>query len=145
VIALDTNILVYARREEAPHHARAKEILLELAEGEQPWALPWPCIYEFIRVVTHPRVFDPPTKLEDVLNDLESLLQSPALTLLREGPRHSAFMQRLLKSGQATGNLVHDAHIAALVSEHGVSELWTADRDFARFPEIRVRNPFEAR
>ena len=67
MIALDTNILVYARREETSHHARAREILKQLAEGEQPWALPWPCIYEFIRVVTHPRVFDPPTDLESAL------------------------------------------------------------------------------
>jgi len=143
VIALDTNILVYARREEAPHHTHAKGLLQEFAEGDSPWALPWPCIYEFIRVVTHPRVFDPPTGLDDVLGDLNSLLQSPALTLLREGPRHDAFMQRLLRSSQATGNLVHDAHIAALVAEHGVSEFWTADRDFARFSGIHVRNPFD--
>jgi hypothetical protein len=144
VIALDTNILIYARREEAPHHARAKKLLRECAEGDSPWALPWPCIYEFVRVVTHPRVFDPATGLDDVLNDLDSLFQAPTLTLLREGPRHAAFMQRLLRSSQASGNLVHDAHIAALVAEHGVSELWTADRDFARFPGIRIRNPFDA-
>jgi predicted nucleic acid-binding protein len=93
VIALDTNILVYARREETSHHAWAKEILKEFAEGEQPWALPWPCLYEFIRVVTHPLVFDPPTDLESALDDVDSLLQSPSLTLLREGPRHSVFMQ----------------------------------------------------
>jgi hypothetical protein len=141
VIALDTNVLVYAQREETAYHLRAKEILKEFAEGEPPWALPWPCVYEFIRVVTHPRVFDPPTDLEDVLNDLDSLLQSPSLTLLREGSRLAVFMQRLLRSGQAAGNLAHDAHIAALIAEHGVSELWTADRDFARFPGIRVRNP----
>jgi len=143
VIALDTNVLIYARREEAAHHARAKKLLQDLAEGGLPWALPWPCIYEFIRVVTHPRVFDPPSGLDEVLDDLHSLLQSPALTLLREGPRHEEFMQRLLRSGRATGNLVHDAHIAALIVEQGVSEFWTADRDFTRFSEIRVRNPFE--
>lgn len=143
MIALDTNILVYARREEAPHHRRAKEILQDFAEGDAPWALPWPCLYEFIRVVTHPKVFDPPSALGDILEDLDSLLQSPALTLLREGPRHALFMDRLLKSSQAVGNLVHDAHIAALIAEHGVRELWTADRDFARFSGIRVRNPFD--
>jgi uncharacterized protein len=123
-------------REETSHHARAREILKQLAEEKQPWVLPWPCFYEFIRVVTQPRVFDPPTDLETALDDLDSLLQSPSLTLLREGPRHSVFMQRLLRSGQAAGNLAHDSHIAALIVEHGVGELWTADRDFARFPEF---------
>ena len=142
MIALDTNILVYARRAETAQHARASAILKELAEGDQPWALPWPCVYEFIRVVTHPRVFDPPTQLESALDDLDSLLQSPSLTLLREGPRHTVFMQQLLRASQATGNLAHDAHIAALVLEHGVRELWTADRDFARFPGVRVHDPF---
>jgi uncharacterized protein len=88
-----------------------------------------PCVYEFIRVVTHPRVFDPPTDLEDVLNDLDSLLQSPSLTLLREGSRHAVFMQRLLRSGQAAGNRAHDAHIAALITEHGVTELDECERD----------------
>ena len=144
MIALDTNILVYARREEAPHHERAKALLVEFAEGDSPWGVPWPCIYEFVRVVTHPRVFDPPTPLELVLEDLESLMQSPSLTLLREGPRHGTFMQRLLKAGQAAGNLAHDAHIAALCVENGVSELWTADRDFARFSEVAVRDPFNS-
>ena len=144
MIALDTNILVYARREEAPHHEPARELRKRVAEGDSPWAVPWPCIYEFVRVVTHPRVFDPPTPLESVLEDLDSLMQSPSLTLIREGQRHATFMQRLLKAGQAAGNLAHDAHIAALCVEHGVSELWTADRDFARFSGIPVRNPFSA-
>jgi len=142
MIALDTNILVYARRAETVQHAKARAIVKELAEGDQPWALPWPCIYEFIRVVTHPRVFDPPTPLETVLDDLDSLLQSPSLNLLREGTRHAVFMQQLLRAGQAAGNLAHDAHVAALVLEHGVRELWTADRDFARFPGLRVHDPF---
>lgn len=76
------------------------------------------------------------------MDDLASLLQSPSLTLLREGPRHTVFMQQLLRAGQAVGNLAHDAHIAALDLEHGVTELWTADRDFARFPGVRVHDPF---
>jgi uncharacterized protein len=144
VIALDTNILVYARRQEAPFHKEAAKLLKELAEGDQHWALPWPCVYEFLRVVTHPRVFDPPTKLETALDDLESLLEAPSLVLLGEGSRHSTHLLRLSRAGQAVGNLAHDAHIAALVIEHGVSELWTTDRDFARFPGVPARNPFVA-
>lgn len=142
MIALDTNILVYARREELPHHKKALEILTFLAVGPKPWALPWPCIYEYLRVVTHPRVFHPPTDIDTALLDLESLLNSPMLVLLGEGSSHQAHMQLVIESGNASGNLVHDAHIAALLIEHGVIELLTADRDFARFPGLRTRNPF---
>ena len=73
MIAIDTNILVYARRVETPHHATARKLLHTLAEGGRPWVLPWPCVYEYLRVVTHPRVFDPPTGIEAALTDLESL------------------------------------------------------------------------
>lgn len=145
MIALDTNILVYARREEAPHHDQALELLTIMAEGDDPWALPWPCVYEFLRVVTHHRVFDPPTTLEDALEDLQSLLDSPSLILLGEGPSHPEHLRRLVSEGEATGNLVHDAHIAALCVEHGVRELLTADRDLARFPGLASHNPFRDR
>jgi toxin-antitoxin system PIN domain toxin len=143
MIALDTNILIYARRVEAPHHGEARRLLASLAEGDHAWALAWSCVYEFLRVITHPRVFDPPTRLEDALEDLESLLNSPSLSLLGEGPTHLSRMLDSVTGGDATGNLVHDAHIAALVSEHGVRELWTTDRDFGRFPGLTLRNPFE--
>ena len=144
MIALDTNILVYARREESVHHARARDLLIRLSEGSEPWALPWPCLYEYLRIVTHPRIFSPPTGLERAIEDLESLFESPSLTLLGEGPAHAAHLRRFVLSGEARGNLAHDAHIAALAHEHGVRELLTTDRDFARFPDIRVRNPFES-
>lgn len=142
MIALDTNILVYARREEADQHKKAAEILRKLAEGNEPWMIPWPCVYEFVRVVTHPAVFDPPSDLEEVLDDLESLLASPSLVLSGEGPGHAAHFFRAMRQGDARGNLAHDAHIAALVVEHGGRELWTTDKDFARFADIPARNPF---
>ena len=119
-------------------------MLERLAQGHEVWAIPWPCVYEFLRVVTHPRVFDPPTPLDDALEDLESLLDSPSLMLLGEGRSHRAHLSRTFASGRATGNLVHDAHIAALALEHGVKELWTLDRDFARFSGLSARNPFES-
>jgi uncharacterized protein len=144
VIALDSNILVYARRSESAHHASARQLVTELAEGEARWAIPWPCVYEFLRVVTHPSVFSPPTNLDDALDYLDELFASPSLTLLGEGPAHQAHLRSALRGGRATGNLAHDGHIAALAVEHGVSELWTSDRDFARFPGLRVRNPFES-
>ncbi len=142
MIALDTNILVYARRKETPFHRQAYKVLRELASGDNHWGLPWPCVYEFLRIVTHPRVFDPPTPIEDAIEDLESLFQSPSLVLLGEGPAHPAHLSRVVRAGHASGNLVHDAHIAALVIEHGVQEFWTTDRDFTRFPGLRIRNPF---
>ncbi len=142
MIAIDTSVLVYARRTESPHHGAARALVAGLAEGTAPWALPWPVVYEFVRVVTHPRVFDPPSPLDAVLRDLESLLASPSLTLLGEGSGHARLMGEQLRGGSASGNLAHDAHIAALVVEHGVSELLTTDRDFARFPGVRARNPF---
>lgn len=142
MIALDTNILVYARREETPQHTTAKALLRKLAEGAEPWALPWPCVYEYLRVVTHPRVFDPPTDLQTALEDLQSLIQSPSLILLGEGPSHFGHLFQSIIHGNAHGNLIHDAHIAALAVEHGVAELWTSDHDFARFPGIRATDPF---
>jgi toxin-antitoxin system PIN domain toxin len=142
MIAIDTNILVYARRAETPFHRQAFKLLTDLAEGDHPWALPWPCVYEYLRVVTHPRLFDPPTELEAALEDLESLLDSPSVVLLGEGPAHALAQRQAVLSARATGNLVHDAHVAALLLEHGVRELWTADRDFTRFPGLRVRDPF---
>ncbi len=144
MIAVDTNFLVYARREEAIHHAKAKNLLAELSEGIRPWAIPWPCVYEFLRVVTHPRVFAPPTRLDTALNDLDRLFDAPSCALLGEGPGHRAHLRRMIEAGGATGNLAHDGHIAALLREHGVREFWTTDKDFHRFPGIVVRNPFSA-
>lgn len=145
MIALDTNVLVHARRRESKHHVAARKLLAGLAEGDEPWALPWPCVYEFLRVVTHPRVFDPPTDLQTALEDLESLFDSPSLVLLGEGPGHRARLRRAAESGRASGNLAHDAHIVALCVEHGVRELLSTDRDFGRFRDLAVRDPFNER
>ena len=140
--AVDTNVLVFAEIESAAEHEVARTLLGELAEGPAPWAIPWPCVYEFLRVVTHPRVFDPPVPAAHALADLRRILAAPTLLMLREGSRHLETMERVMESSGATGNLVHDAHIAALCLENGVSELLTGDRDFARFPELRISNPF---
>lgn len=142
MIAVDTNVLVYAEMKAAPFHARALALITSLAEGDAQWAVPWPCVYEFLRVVTHPRVFKPPMTLEDARSDLRALLAAPSVVLLSETDRHAQILDELLARSGATGNLVHDAHIAALCLEHGVRELVTADTDFAKFAGLKVRNPF---
>jgi toxin-antitoxin system PIN domain toxin len=141
VRAIDTNVLVYSEIVSSEHHAIARSLLTECVEGPAAWAIPWPCVYEFLRVVTHPRVFSPPVPLDVALSDLAQILASPTLLLLSETDRHAEVMQRVVRQAGATGNLLHDAHIAALCVEHGVSELVTGDRDFARFP-LTVTNPF---
>lgn len=140
--AVDTNVLVFAEIKKSTHHGRAREVLSELAEGFVPWAIPWPCIYEFLRVVTHSRVFHPPVPLARAISDLRRILDSPSLVLLSETERHADMVMQVLEDSDTTGNLIHDAHIAALCLEHGVSELVTGDRDFLRFTDLRVRNPF---
>ena len=140
--AVDTNILVYAEITSSQHHDVACDLLALLAEDVRPWAIPWPCIYEFLRIVTHPRVFHPPVPLEHALEDLDRILGSPSLVLLHEMSRHAELMRNVLVDSGATGNLVHDAHIAALCIEHGVNELLTGDRDFARFSGLSIVNPF---
>jgi toxin-antitoxin system PIN domain toxin len=140
--AIDTNVLVFAEISTSQHHATARTLLKEFSEGSHPWALPWPCAYEFLRVVTHPRVFHPPVPLERALSDLRQILGSPSLRLLHETPRHPEVMTEVLEAGGVSGNLIHDAHIAALCIEHGVSELLTGDRDFQRFPGLKVVDPY---
>lgn len=140
--AVDTNVLVFAEITSSPHHEAARTVLTALAEGPAPWAIPWPCVYEFLRVVTHPRVYHPPVPMDRALADLHRILASPSLRLLAESERHTGVLDRVVTESGVTGNLIHDAHIAALCLEHGVSELLTGDRDFLRFPELRVSNPF---
>jgi len=140
--AIDTNLLIHAEVDSSKHHDLALRILQDLADGAQPWAIPWPCVYEFLRVVTHPRVFHPPVPLNIALEDLQQLLASPSLFLLAETGRHASLLDQVVRQAGATGNLIHDAHIVALCLEHGVSEIITGDRDFSRFAGLKILNPF---
>jgi uncharacterized protein len=102
-----------------------------ICRGCGPWALSWPCIYEFLRVITHPRVFHPPVPLEVALTDLKAITDSPSLLLLSETERYVELMTSIAKEAGVTGNLIHDAHIAALCIEHGVTELISARPRFS--------------
>ena len=139
---IDTNILIHAEVESSPRHSAALDIVRRLAEGTLPWAIPWPCVYEFLRVVTHPRVFHPPVPLNIALEDLKQVLASPSLFLLAETGRHASVLEQVIRQAEATGNLIHVAHIVALCLEHGVSEIITGDRDLSRFEGLKIINPF---
>ncbi|MFT4230044.1 MAG: PIN domain-containing protein [Microbacterium sp.] len=141
MIAVDTNLLVYAHREDSPHHASASAVLRDLASGRAPWAIPWPCVHEFLAVVTHPRIYAPPTPASTAMAVVDALAALPNLRLLHESPAHLAELGDLLARGDVTGARVHDARIAAICLAHGVGELWSADRDFSWFPRLRTRNP----
>jgi toxin-antitoxin system PIN domain toxin len=141
VIAVDTNVLVYAHREDSDSHEIAYRRLSGLAEGRETWAIPWPCLHEFLAIVTHPRIFVPPTTLPAAVEQVEAWLESPTLALLGETELHWPRLRDTLLTGKIMGPMVHDARIAALCSQHGVRELWSADRDFGRFPNLVVVNP----
>lgn len=144
MIALDTNLLVYAHREDSPWHARAYERVAELAEGRSAWAIPWPCVHEFLAIVTHPRIYNPPTPTDRALEQVAAWLESPSLVLLAEAEGYWDTLRGLVAGGHVAGGAVHDARVAALCLHHGVRELWTADRDFGRYPSLRTRNPLVA-
>ena len=141
MIAVDTNLLVYAHREDSPLYDAAYISISELAEGNIPWTIPWPCIHEFIAIVTHPRIYYPPTPLRKAIDQVEAWLESPSLLLLSETEDYWQYLKPVLQKGHISGPQVHDARIVALCKQHGVIELWTADRDFGRFPGLKVRNP----
>lgn len=138
MIAVDTNILIYAHREELPQHQEAMAWLRYLAEGTAPWAIPVFCLGEFVRVITHPRIFDPPTPSEIALEALSGLLESPTVKVLNPGLNYPSYFRNCVMEADARSNLAFDAQIAAVCREYGVSRVLTADRDFARFGQLRL-------
>jgi toxin-antitoxin system PIN domain toxin len=144
MIAVDTNILVYAHREDSSWHAAAEPLVRTLAEASRPWAIPWPCLHEFAAIVTHPRIYSPPSSATAVLAQIDAWIESPSLVLLSEGPGYWASLRAALETSRVTGAQVHDARIAALCIHHQVRELWAADRDFSRFATLATRNPLVA-
>lgn len=141
MIALDTNILVYAHRQDAPFHEAALDTLAALANSTSAWAIPWPCIHEFLSIVTHPRIYNPASPLKTALAFLDNWLRSPSLFLISEGPTHFTRLASLARQAKLAGPKIHDARIAALCLAHGVDLLYSADRDFSLFPELKTKNP----
>lgn len=141
MIALDTNLLVYAHRADSEWHDAALRIVLGLAEGNQRWAIPWPCVHEFTAIATHPRIYKKPSTPVEALAAMEAWMASPVLEFLHEGPAYWEVFQRLIQGGQIRGPMVHDARIAAICIANGVTAIWSSDRDFSRFKGLKVINP----
>jgi toxin-antitoxin system PIN domain toxin len=142
MIAVDTNVLVYAHRRESRHHDRANDAVRALAEGHERWAIPWPCVYEFLSVVTNPRIWKAAASSPDqAWRQLDAWAGSPSVSLLTETEDFLAVLETFARRARVRGPIVHDARVAAICVAHGVGELLTADRDFSLFPELRTRNP----
>ena len=141
MIAVDSNLLVYAHRKDSEFHTASKELVNALRHQSTPWAIPWPCVHEFISIVTHPGIYKPASTLSEALGFLDSMFTSPQLLLLSESPGYFERLREIATAARLKGPRIHDARIAALCLHHGVRELWSADRDFSAFPQLSTRNP----
>jgi hypothetical protein len=144
LLAVDTNILVYAHRADSSWHRQADRVVTELAEGTSLWAIPWPCLFEFLAIVTHARIYKPPTPIPDALEQMSNWLESPTVVTLSEGEGFFDFLEKLVRESSVRGPAIHDARVAAICLRHGVRTLLSADRDFSRFPRLQTKNPLIA-
>ena len=145
MIAIDTNLLVYAHRRESRVGEAAYRVISELAEGDRPWAIPWPCCFEFLSVVTNRRIWkDRATKSEHAWRQFHAWTASPSSRLIGETDDFTDILQRFIVRPHVVGGVVHDARIAALCVAHGVEVLLTRDRDFSLFPELRAHDPIDS-
>ncbi len=141
MIAVDTNILVYAHRAESAFHTQAFACVKSLAEGGQRWGIPVSCLHEFLAVVTNPRVFQPASSVDQALVQIDAWLASPQAQVLHSGSQHWNILSEIARKAKLQGGQFHDARIAAICLEHSVSVLWSADRDFGRFKALKTLNP----
>jgi len=143
MIAVDTNILVYAHRRSSPHWGLAYGLLQELADGTEPWAVPWPCCYEFLGVATNRRAWgDAASTTEQAWRQLEEWTASPSCRQIGETAGFMDTLSEIVVGLNVRGPKIHDAKIAAICLANGVDVLLTNDRDFAMFPQLATRNPF---
>jgi toxin-antitoxin system PIN domain toxin len=139
---VDTNVLVHAANRDSPRQRAAEALLRRLAAGPDLVTLFWPALLGFVRIATHPRVFPNPLSLSTALDAIERLLTPAHVRVLGEA---DDFLRRFRDAAgpvRATGNLIPDAHLVALMRQHGVREIWTGDRDFRKFDGIVIRDPF---
>lgn len=141
MIGVDSNLPGHAHGVDAPWHDAAYAKLECLAKGTAAWAIPWPCLHELLANATHPRTHAPPTPLDAAPDQVDAWMGSPSLALLAEREGYREGCRSMLRTARAAGALVHDARIAGLCVQHGVTEPWTADWNFGRFPALAVHDP----
>jgi uncharacterized protein len=142
VFVVDTNVLVYSADEDSAHHAVCRRILHDSRRRAAAWYVTWAICYEFLRITTHPRVFRRPWPARQAWAFLRTLLASPSLSVLVPTERHADVVSEVLEEvPQLAGNIVHDAHTAILMREHGIRTIYTRDTDFHRFPFIEPVDP----
>jgi uncharacterized protein len=142
LFAVDTNILVYAADTAAPEHARCRDLVERWRSQSGAWYLSWNVCYEFLRVVTHPRVFRQPWSAESANGFLRVIQASPSLVMLRPTDRHDRVLADVVAElPHMAGNLLHDAQTAVLMREHGLRRIYTRDTDFHRFPFLEPIDP----
>ena len=140
MILVDANILLYAEDSLHSRHQEARIWWDSQLSGTGVVCLCWTVLSAFIRIGTNPRVFEYPLSLEQALARVQSWLDQPCTRIIRPTERHWTVFKQVLTDGQATANLVSDAHLAALAIEHGC-EFVSTDSDFARFPKLKWKNP----
>jgi toxin-antitoxin system PIN domain toxin len=140
LILPDVNVLVYAYREDVPRHPRYREWLDRVLDGREAYGMSDLVLTGFLRVVTHPAVFSPPSPIRHALGFVDALRGHPNCVQIAPGARHWSIFVELCRDAGVKGNLVPDAYLAALAIESG-SEWMTSDRDYARFPGLRWRDP----
>lgn len=139
---LDTNVLVYAADADRSEHSHCRDLLERLRRGSTPWYMTWGIVYEFLRVATHPRVLATPWSAPEAWQFVGSLLASAGLRMLTETERHpEVAAQVFAEVPLLRGNLLHDAHTAILMREHGIRRIYTRDMDFHRFPFLEMIDP----
>ena len=143
MILVDANILLYAEDSLSPRHAEARTWWDEQLSGSTPVCLCWTVISAFIRIGTNARVFAQPLSLDEAINRVQSWIDHPCTRLIYPTQRHWEVFRQMLTQGQALGNLVTDAYLAALAVAHGC-ELCSTDTDFSRFPQLQWRNPLHS-
>lgn len=141
MIAVDTNILVYAHRQDSEWYVAARAAVESLVVSGEPWAIPWHCLHEFISIVTNPGIYKPPSTPEEALNQIEIWMESPGLRLIGESRSYWPMLRETVLNGKLRGASVHDGRIHATCLANGVRQLWSADRGFSRMQGLAVKNP----